>query len=284
MSQASIVMPKESSVLGIAMKADVDPALAAISTLNAGDTDPGTGPGAHALWADTESNKLKQRNADNTAWNILCDLGTALAALTGNSSQTFNVANASENSQAINLGQLNDVISSIKNLIAAANPAGTIIASGRTAAPDGYLLCDGSSVSRTAYAALFSAIGTAFGAGDGATTFALPDLRGIVLRGVDGSRGFDAGRELGSYQIDAIASHNVSVAIVDPGHQHYENSNDNGPDIKKRVGIAAAAISAQLNSVVKTETSKTGITATGQYTGASETRMKNVAVNYFIKA
>jgi microcystin-dependent protein len=47
-------------------------------------------------------------------------------------------------------------------------------------APSGYLLCDGAAVSRTIYAALFTAIGTAYGAGDGSTTFNVPDLRGRV--------------------------------------------------------------------------------------------------------
>ncbi len=54
---------------------------------------------------------------------------------------------------------------------------GGIIAYGGTSAPSGYLMCDGALVSRTTYAALFTAIGTAFGAGDSVTTFGLPDLR-----------------------------------------------------------------------------------------------------------
>lgn len=54
---------------------------------------------------------------------------------------------------------------------------GGIIAYGGTSAPSGYLMCDGALVSRTTYAALFTAIGTAFGAGDASTTFGLPDLR-----------------------------------------------------------------------------------------------------------
>lgn len=52
-----------------------------------------------------------------------------------------------------------------------------------SAAPTGFLLCDGSLVSRTTYAALFAVVGTSFGAGDGSTTFALPDLRGRALVG-----------------------------------------------------------------------------------------------------
>ena len=62
-------------------------------------------------------------------------------------------------------------------------PAGAIIAFGSTVAPSGYLLCDGAAVSRTTYADLFAAISTTWGAGDGSTTFNLPDGRGGVLRG-----------------------------------------------------------------------------------------------------
>lgn len=69
-----------------------------------------------------------------------------------------------------------------------------------TAAPVGWLKANGAAVSRFTYAALFAAIGTTFGVGDGATTFNLPDLRGEFLRGWDDSRGIDAGRYFGSNQ------------------------------------------------------------------------------------
>lgn len=56
-------------------------------------------------------------------------------------------------------------------------PSGAMMAYGGTTAPPGYLLCDGSAVSRTTYGHLFTALGTAYGSGDGSTTFNLPDLR-----------------------------------------------------------------------------------------------------------
>lgn len=55
--------------------------------------------------------------------------------------------------------------------------------------PTGWLLCDGSAISRTTFATLFAAIGTTFGAGNGTTTFNVPDLRGRVPVGVDGAAG-----------------------------------------------------------------------------------------------
>jgi microcystin-dependent protein len=97
-------------------------------------------------------------------------------------------------------------------------PVGTIVPYGGATATDGWLLCDGGVVSRTTYADLFAVIGTAFGEGDGTTTFNLPDLRGMFLRGRDAGAGRDpdtGGREemayggntgdtVGSVQADAM--------------------------------------------------------------------------------
>jgi microcystin-dependent protein len=75
-------------------------------------------------------------------------------------------------------------------------PPGTIAWFGRSSVPDGWLRCNGATVSRTAYADLFNAIGGYFGAPD-ANTFSLPDLRGVFVRGLDEGRGYDGGRGLG---------------------------------------------------------------------------------------
>ena len=63
-------------------------------------------------------------------------------------------------------------------------PAGTIVPYSGTSVPNGWLLCNGANVSRTTYASLFRAIGTKWGAGDGSTTFSLPDADGRVMQGV----------------------------------------------------------------------------------------------------
>lgn len=84
----------------------------------------------------------------------------------------------------------------------------------RSTAPTGWLKANGAAVSRTTYAALFAAIGTTFGAGDGSTTFNLPDLRGEFIRGWDDARGADPGRVLGSAQADAFKSHTHEVGSI----------------------------------------------------------------------
>lgn len=73
-------------------------------------------------------------------------------------------------------------------------PAGTIAPFAGVAAPEFWLLADGAARSRTTYARLFAVVGTAFGSGDGSTTFNVPDLRGRVPVGLDNLGGSDAGR------------------------------------------------------------------------------------------
>ena len=71
-------------------------------------------------------------------------------------------------------------------------PVGSIFWLAAQTAPEGYLICDGSAVSRTEYADLFAAIGTTFGAGDGSTTFALPNLQAAFIRGAGSQDGYSA--------------------------------------------------------------------------------------------
>jgi microcystin-dependent protein len=76
-------------------------------------------------------------------------------------------------------------ITSLQGLITAAMPTGTVLAFSGDTAPPGFLLCDGQGVSRTTYAALFSVIGMKYGSpgGVGGSTFNVPDLRGMFVRG-----------------------------------------------------------------------------------------------------
>ena len=94
-------------------------------------------------------------------------------------------------------------------------PAGTIIDFAGTGSPSGYLLCDGSAVSRTTYAALFTAISTTWGVGDGTTTFNLPALSRCVTMGSGGAGsavignavGDTGGEEAHAKTLSELASH-----------------------------------------------------------------------------
>lgn len=107
----------------------------------------------------------------------------------------------------------NNIVDPISGIVAAAVAAAAVPEIGRvayfplTAPPAGYLRANGAAVSRTTYAALFAKIGTTFGAGDGSTTFNVPELRGEFVRGLDDGRGVDAGRSMGTVQTQSFQSH-----------------------------------------------------------------------------
>jgi microcystin-dependent protein len=86
-----------------------------------------------------------------------------------------------------------------------------------SAAPTGWLECNGATISRTTYAALFAAISTTFGEGDGSTTFVIPELRGEFIRGWDDSRGIDSGRTMGGFQDHALQEHQHPINITNRG-------------------------------------------------------------------
>jgi microcystin-dependent protein len=82
----------------------------------------------------------------------------------------------------------------VRALFSSLVPTGQVVSFAGTAAPAGWLLCAGQLVSRSTYAALFGVIGSTFGAGDGSTTFAVPDLRGRAVFGADAMGGIAANR------------------------------------------------------------------------------------------
>jgi len=88
-------------------------------------------------------------------------------------------------------------------------PVGTILMYGSITAPAGFLNCNGSAVSRTTYSALFSVIGTTFGAGNGTTTFNLPDTTNNTVRGgySSGNIGVTAGADSVTLTVGNIAPH-----------------------------------------------------------------------------
>ena len=98
--------------------------------------------------------------------------------------------------------------------VASSTPAGAVLSFAMNTAPTGWLECDGTAINRTTYATLFAAIGTTFGNGNGSTTFNIPDLRGVFVRGwANGKLNsgtdsiYDAGRNFGTEQADAFKAH-----------------------------------------------------------------------------
>lgn len=112
------------------------------------------------------------------------------------------------------LGGDADFAATTAERLAEAAPAGMIACFAGQTAPAGWLKANGAAVSRTAYARLFAAVGTTYGAGDGKTTFNLPDLRGEFLRGWDDARGIDTGRAFGSVQAQSVPDHYHGIGNV----------------------------------------------------------------------
>lgn len=157
-------------------------------------------------------------------------------------------------------------------------PIGAILAFGGSSAPAGWMICNGAAISRTTYAALFAVIGTAYGAGDGSTTFNLPDPREAALVGA-GTNVLNAG---------SIAAHNaVSLgAFQDDQMQKMEGNigevfNFTTPSGVFELGSASPTGfvgDGQYNPYnVQMDTSKAARTGT-------TTHGKQLGVNYIIKA
>ncbi len=155
------------------------------------------------------------------------------------------------------------------------SPVGTIVAYAGNTPPPGWLMCDGQTVSRSTYSALFSVVGTRFGHGNNSSTFHVPDFRGRFLRGRDGGAGRDPDRNsrsamnaggatgdaVGSIQGDQFRSHKHGVPIDNNG------SNADNPTLN------------QTNNADENYSNNPGT----DYAGGNETRPINANVNFIIK-
>lgn len=169
--------------------------------------------------------------------------------------------------------KVNEIIGSMNSL-----PAGTIVPFGGDIdkVPEGWLLCDGTSYNQGDYADLFNIISTNFGS-DSASTFNVPDLRGMFLRGSDNTAGYDpdassrialktggnTGDVVGSYQDDVVQDHTHSYKYYLHGTMITNNDSETW-------AMAASKTTANTGNITNGRAS-------------SETRPKNVNVNYIIK-
>lgn len=213
-----------------------------------------------------------------------------------------------------NLSDVNNATTALNNILPAqSGNAGKVLQTSGTAAtwqsivaiptgltasfpvntpPSGYLEVNGALVSRTTFAALWTFaqasgniaandgawVAGQFSPGNGTTTFRIPDYRGYFIRGWSDGSTVDSGRAIGTVQGDAIASHSVTITIIDPGHQHDSNNQPGDPS-----SATALEVRSRPGAGILTSVNTTGITATGAYSGAAETRPINVSAMYCIK-
>lgn len=151
------------------------------------------GPTAPTATAGTNTTQVATTAFVTTAVTNSAASGLVSPAFTG--TPTAPTASAGTNTTQI------ATTAFVTNAVSSGIPSGMVMHFANSTAPTGWLECNGAAVSRTTYAALFSAVSTLYGAGDGSTTFNLPDLRGEFIRGWDNGKGTDSGRTIGSAQL-----------------------------------------------------------------------------------
>jgi microcystin-dependent protein len=266
-------------------------------------------------WQPTDTGDNFLAYWDGTQWKIgnlasLLPAGNGVLVKNGSS---FSLANG------VNGDFLQVLSGSIQfnSTIPGGIPTGTVVPFAANSAPSGWVICDGSLYGRTALNPspqpnLFGVIGTTYGSGDSLTTFAVPDLRGMFVRGFDNGRGLDPLRVFGNDQTFAVESHNHSGTTGNQsvGHTHPLSGNTSSQSVdhnhnyfrssfEKRTATAGGN-----NNVAVSEftTTTTGVSTdhthsfsgtTGEVSadhthsipsyGQAETRPRNVAMNYIIK-
>jgi microcystin-dependent protein len=197
---------------------------------------------------------------------------------------------------------IESIVDAIRPSRRTAEPVGIVHAYAGATAPESYLLCDGAAISRSTFPKLFAAIGTAYGVGDGSTTFNLPDLRGRVPVGEDGAAGRVAANDARG-QAAGLENHTLAAAegsvpthghgVTDPGHMHQPPNAFSSPTFMVGVGAGPDA-SATLGgthgfkSAGDTNAKTTGVTVNNHAGAAAASAHNNMqpyqVVNYIIRA
>jgi microcystin-dependent protein len=212
---------------------------------------------------------------------------TPVVALANNEVTTLTIADG-----AVTQAKLNSTVTLV--------PTGAIMPFAMNTAPSGWLAANGSAVSRTAFAALFAAIGTTYGAGDGSTTFTLPDLRGYFVRGSGTNSDGVAAGTFGAKQADGLISHTHSGTTGNdsPDHSHgvanFETNFDQvggsrpislggvfNTDFTKGTGTGYYSVN---TAGASTRHQHDFTTSSQSPAGTTETRPRNIAMLYCIKA
>jgi microcystin-dependent protein len=171
---------------------------------------------------------------------------------------------------------------------------------GTTAPNSSFVFPVGQAVSRIAYSALFSIVGTTYGTGDGSTTFNLPDKRGRVSVAADptatvvssatmnpsgGTLGATGGEQEHQLAVSEMPSHSHSASVIDPGHSHSETFPEPGGGSNQN-SIAGASSSNFIQTGLSTGTAETGITVSigAQGGGMAHNNMQpSIVCNYIMR-
>ena len=218
----------------------------------------------------TYASQIAARKIGGVTFNAKTDIDLPGVNIKGNQDTSGNAATATRLQNAVCINGIPFDGSKDIN----ATPAGAVQFFAMDTAPVGWLKANGAAVSRTSYASLYAAIGTRFGAGDGKTTFNLPDLRGEFLRAYDEGRGVDDGRQLGTTQSDTVQRMTGEIGDITFVGKDYSNG------VFSRENVSTAKIGTvtplTLNFKVKFDNAEVARTS-------AETRPRNVALLACIK-
>ena len=304
---------------GANFRSDLNNVLDAVHSTNSGSSEPTTMV-AYMLWADTSNNLLKVRNGANNAWISLgsinsTNLGLATLAsptftgtvtapeldLTGTTSLKLPVGTTAQRpTGATGDLRFNSTLSQVETYSGSdwekvgGVPAGSITAFGSSSPPSGWLECNGATISRSTYATLFAAISTSFGAGDGSSTFALPDLRGEFIRGWDNSRGVDSSRAFASTQSDQNKAHNHTAGSHNHAYAFASGSAGTIGNNYQSSDISSVTNHGNLTELEQSggndgqrlagfTANTSGETSTVGNSGGTEVRVRNIALMHIIK-
>ena len=161
-------------------------------------------------------------------------------------------------------------------------PTGMIAPFAMSSPPTGWLECNGATISRSTYATLFAAIGTTYGAGDGSSTFVLPDLRATFIRGFDNSRGIDTGRTFGSFQDQGIPAMKGDIADAHGQSRTQTNAVSGFTNVFEGVGTSSwrTSIESSSGNYAEVRFDSTRIIPDAPHGGV---RPRNLALMYMIK-
>lgn len=190
-------------------------------------------------------------------------------------------------------GLANGTVSTASLATAVANalvPTGSMAPYAGSTAPAGWIFCNGQAISRTTFASLFAVIGTTYGAGDGSTTFGLPDLRGRTIFGRDDMGGSvtnritTAGSGINGVQLGAAGGsqfmHGHTHTVTDPGHTHTAPGQTG---TNYAAGSNTVGSSTPTNTSYMTSSATTGITLSTTGTGTSQNMPPAIILNWIMK-
>lgn len=254
------------------------------TTVNAGTfTVSSTTNSANAILMTTNSGTDEtitiQNNQGSSSSSILIDSEDGGIQMTVSTNNAISIEN--NGTVGINMTNPNDSYALDVNGTANATsifqanallvPTGSVMQYASSSAPTGWLICDGSAVSRTTYATLFAVISTTYGVGDGSTTFNLPDTQGKSVFGYNsGDSSFDAIGETGGSKTTTLTTNELPAhthtgttdsdgahthSVTDPGHTHTLSPDE--------------AVSSGVGSIVANRDEGTGTTTGSSTTGIS---------------